>query len=158
MFGTMKRGVNAYANVGLETGVASASPLKLIIMLYDGALAALLKAKTNMAAGNVPVKGKAISQAITIIANGLRVSLDMNAGGEVAEQLDALYEYMSRRLFEANLKNDAGIVDEVHGLLSDLRSAWVEIGAKVDTAQAMPAPTAAPAPAPAARTLNLAGA
>ena len=154
MFGTMKRGVNAYANVGLETGITSASPHKLIIMLYDGALAALLKAKTNMAAGNVPVKGKAISQAITIIANGLRVSLDMNAGGEVAEQLDALYEYMSRRLFEANLKNDAGIVDEVHGLLSDLRSAWVEIGAKVENAQAIP--TAAPAPA--ARTLNLAGA
>lgn len=160
MFGTMKRGVNAYANVGLETGITSASPHKLIIMLYDGALAALLKAKTNMAAGNVPVKGKAISQAITIVANGLRVSLDMNAGGEVAEQLDSLYDYMSRRLFEANLKNDVAIVDEVHGLLSDLRGAWVEIGDKVGQGQAMPAPGPAPAsvPASAARTLNLAGA
>ena len=136
MFGTMKRGVNAYANVGLETGIASASPHKLIVMLYDGALAAIIKAKANLAARNIAVKGAAISHAITIIDNGLRVSLDKQAGGEIAENLDALYDYMSRRLFEANLKNDAGILEEVHGLLSSLREAWVEIGDKVGQPQA----------------------
>jgi flagellar protein FliS len=135
MFGNMKRGVNAYANVGLETGIASASPHKLIVMLYDGVLAALIKAKSNMAARNIPVKGAAISHAITIIDNGLRVSLDKQAGGEIAENLDALYEYMSRRLFEANLKNDVSIIEEVHGLLSSLREAWVEIGDKVGQPQ-----------------------
>ena len=148
MFGTMKRGVNAYANVGLETGIAAASPHKLIVMLYDGVLAALLKAKSNMLAKNIPAKGAAISQAITIIDNGLRVSLDLKAGGEIADNLDALYDYMSRRLFQANLKNDVTIVEEVHRLLSDLREAWVAIGDKAG----QPAPAAAPA-TPSAPTL-----
>jgi flagellar protein FliS len=144
MFGTMKRGVNAYANVGLETGIASASPHKLIVMLYDGVLTALAKAKANIVGGNVAVKGAAISHAITIIDNGLRVSLDKEAGGEIAENLDALYDYMSRRLFEANLKNDTGIIEEVHGLLSSLREAWVEIGDKVGQPQGAAAPAAMP--------------
>jgi flagellar protein FliS len=144
----MKRGVNAYANVGLETGIAAASPHKLIVMLYDGALVALLGAKNNMAAGNIAAKGSAISKAITIIDNGLRASLDKEAGGEIAANLDALYDYMSRRLLEANLKNDTAIVDEVHRLLSDLREAWVAIGDKAG----QPAPAAAPA-IPAAPTL-----
>jgi flagellar protein FliS len=128
----MKRGVNAYANVGLETGIASASPHKLIVMLYDGALVALLSAKTNIAANNIAAKGTAISKAITIIDNGLRASLDKEAGGEIAANLDALYDYMSRRLLHANLKNDVPAIDEVHRLLSDLREAWVAIGEKVE--------------------------
>jgi flagellar protein FliS len=144
----MKRGVNAYANVGLETGIASASPHKLIVMLYDGALVALLSAKTNIAAGNIAAKGSAISKAISIIDNGLRASLDKEAGGEIAANLDALYDYMSRRLLHANLKNDVTIIDEVHGLLADLRGAWVEIGDKVQQPQA-----AAPAAMPKAPTL-----
>jgi flagellar protein FliS len=144
MFGTMKRGVNAYANVGLETGIASASPLKLIIMLYDGALAALLGAKVNMAAGNIAAKGSAISKAITIIDNGLRASLDRNAGGDIADNLDALYDYMSRRLLQANIKNDVGIVEEIHGLLADLRGAWVSIGDKAEQSAPIPAATAMP--------------
>jgi flagellar protein FliS len=91
MFGTTKRGVNAYANVGLETSVASASPHKLIVMLYDGALVAVMSALMHMKAGNIPEKGKSISHAITIIDSGLRASLDKSAGGEIAEGLDALY-------------------------------------------------------------------
>jgi flagellar protein FliS len=144
----MKRGVNAYHNVSLETGVTSASPHKLIVMLYDGALVALLGAKTNIAAGNIAAKGSAISKAISIIDNGLRASLDKNAGGEIAANLDALYDYMSRRLLHANLKNDVTIIDEVHGLLADLRGAWVEIGDKVQQP-----PVAAPSAMPKAPTL-----
>jgi flagellar protein FliS len=144
MFGTMKRGVNAYANVGLETGIASASPHKLIIMLYDGALVALLGAKANIAANNIAAKGSAISKAITIIDNGLRASLDKDAGGEIAANLDALYDYMSRRLLHANIKNDVGIIDEVHRLLSDLRGAWLEIGDKVGQPAPVPTATAMP--------------
>jgi flagellar protein FliS len=146
----MKRGVNAYANVGLETGIASASPHKLIVMLYDGALVALLSAKTNLAANNIAAKGTAISKAITIIDNGLRASLDKTAGGEIAANLDALYDYMSRRLLHANLKNDVPAIDEVHRLLADLREAWVAIGDKVDqpaSGSATAAPAMAQAPA-----------
>jgi len=129
---------------GPETGITSASPHKLIVMLYDGALVALLSAKTNIAAGNIAAKGSAISKAISIIDNGLRASLDKNAGGEIAANLDALYDYMSRRLLHANLKNDVTIIDEVHGLLADLRGAWVEIGDKVQPQQQVAAPTAMP--------------
>jgi flagellar protein FliS len=128
MFGTSSRGVNAYAKVGLETGVTSASPHKLIVMLYDGALAAIMTAITQMKAGNIQDKGNAISKAIRIIDDGLKASLDKEVGGEIATNLDALYDYMSRRLLEANVKNDPAILEEVRGLLADLRDTWNQIG------------------------------
>jgi len=141
MFGSMQRGVNAYAKVGLETGVTAASPHKLIVMLYDGALVSILNAGMNMKSGNVAAKGAAISKAINIVDNGLRAALDKKVGGEIAQNLDALYEYISARLFKANLENDQGILDEAHALLSDLRNAWNAIDPQAG--QAAPA-TAAP--------------
>ena len=129
MFGsTTRSGASAYGNVGLETGVVSASPHKLIVMLFDGALAALAKAVHDMKAGNIPAKGKSISRAISIIDNGLRASLDKKGGGEIADSLESLYQYMSDRLLLANLKNSTDIVEEVSALLKDLRGAWVQIG------------------------------
>jgi flagellar protein FliS len=128
----MKRGVNAYANVGLETGVGAASPHELIVMLYDGALVAVLGGLTNMKAGNIAAKGAAISKAISIIDNGLRAALDKEAGGEIAAGLDAL--------LQANLNNQPEVLEEVHKLLADLRGAWSAIGPQA----------ARPAPAPAA--------
>jgi flagellar protein FliS len=124
MFGTQKRGVSAYANVGIETGVAAASPHKLIVMLFDGAMVAVSAAMTHMKAQHIAEKGAAISKAITIIDSGLRAALDKKAGGDIAEGLDALYEYMGARLLEANLKNDLAPLEEVHRLLGDLRGAW----------------------------------
>ena len=128
MFGSPQRGVNAYAKVGLETGIAAASPHKLIVMLYDGAIVALINATNHMKAGNIEAKGKAISHAIQIIDNGLRASLDKEVGGDIARNLDALYEYMSARLLTANLQNQIEILDEVRGLLTDLRDTWKQIG------------------------------
>ena len=128
MFGSTPSGVNAYAKVGMETGVSSASPHKLIVMLFDGALVALASAINHMKAGNIPAKGAAISKAIMIIDSGLRASLDKKAGGEIAEGLDALYEYMGARLLQANLKNQVEILEEVQRLLTELRGAWNAIG------------------------------
>jgi flagellar protein FliS len=122
--------VHSYAKVGVETGVLAASPHKLIVMLFDGAVVALRTAALQMASGNVPEKGKAISKAIEIIDNGLRASLNKEAGGQIAENLDSLYEYMSARLLTANIKNDGVILDEVQGLLVELRDAWNAIGAQ----------------------------
>jgi len=139
MFGTTPRGVGAYAKVGLETGVSAASPHKLIVMLYDGALAAIMTASAQMAARNIEEKGKAISKAIRIIDDGLRASLDKDVGGEIARNLDALYEYMSARLLEANLKNDPAMLDEVRGLLADLRDTWNQIGNHAGTTNNQPA-------------------
>lgn len=128
MFGTRQSGVSAYAKVEIETGVTSASPHKLIVMLFDGALVSVTTAIAHMKAGNIPAKGVAISKAIMIIDSGLRASLDKKVGGEIAEGLDALYEYMASRLLQANLKNQVDILEEVQRLLTDLRGAWNAIG------------------------------
>lgn len=137
MFGSMQRGVNAYAKVGLETSVISASPHKLIVMLYDGALAAIKSAASHMAAGNIAEKGAAISKALDIINNGLRASLDKKAGGDIASNLDSLYVYMTERLLTANLQNKSSLLDEVQALLADLRDAWTQIGEKPAAPAAM---------------------
>lgn len=124
MFGSTPSGASAYSKVGLETGVSSASPHQLIVMLFEGALVALSCAQQHMREGNIPAKGHAISKAISIIDSGLRTSLDKNVGGELAQNLDSLYEYMSQRLLLANLRNQPEILDEVYRLLKDLKGAW----------------------------------
>lgn len=124
MFGTTRKGVSAYASVGIETGVAAASPHQLIVMLFDGACVAIRSALLHMEKGDVAAKGMAISKAMLIIENGLRASLDKKAGGEIAANLDALYDYMGRRLLQANLENNAEMLEEVRKLLTDLRETW----------------------------------
>ncbi|MFY9329867.1 MAG: flagellar export chaperone FliS [Georgfuchsia sp.] len=118
----------AYAQVGVETGVATADPHKLVLMLFEGAQLAIIKAKLNMQGNNIVAKGEAISQAISIIDQGLKASLDVKAGGKMAEKLYALYEYMCHRLLMANLKNQPEILDEVTSLLRELNGAWNSIG------------------------------
>jgi flagellar protein FliS len=143
MFGsTARNAASAYGNVALETGVVSASPHKLIVMLFDGALAALAKAANDMKAGNVAAKGKSISQAISIIDNGLRASLDKAAGGNIAEQLDSLYEYMSGRLLTANLNNQPELLEEVRRMLHELKGAWEQIAPQAGEHAAAPAAAA----------------
>jgi flagellar protein FliS len=121
--------VRAYANVGLETGVQSAHPHRLIAMLFDGALLAVARARQAMAAKDVAARGAAISKAIQIIDEGLKASL-VDTGSELASNLRALYEYMGRRLLFASLKNDAGALDEVTRLLTDIKEAWNAIEPK----------------------------
>lgn len=127
MFGYNIQGVNAYSRVGLETGVVSANPHQLIVMLFDGAILACKNALPHIAAKVFAEKGALISKAIMIIESGLKASLDKQAGGEIAESLDALYDYMSNRLYIANLKNQQEPVNEVIHLLVELRSAWEAI-------------------------------
>jgi flagellar protein FliS len=116
-----------YAKVGLETGVATASPHQLILMLFDGALLAIAKATTAMQQKQITDKGQAISQAIDIISNGLGASLNFSVGDELPNRLAALYDYMCRRLLHANLHNDQAALNEVSHLLGEIKSAWAEI-------------------------------
>lgn len=136
MFGSAKSGASAYASVGIETGVVAATPHKLIVMLFDGAMISVNAAIQHMQAGNIPAKGQAISKAIMIIDNGLRASLDKKVGGEIALNLEALYQYMSNQLIQANLKNSEKMLEEVHGLLKDLKGAWEAIGTPAAGAEA----------------------
>ncbi|NTV09684.1 MAG: flagellar export chaperone FliS [Zoogloea sp.] len=127
MFAPQNRAA-AYAKVGVETGVTTADPHKLILMLFDGALVAIRSAAISMQNKDIAAKGQAISHAIEIIANGLKVSLDFEAGGDLAQRLAALYDYMATRLLHANMHNDRAALDEVAGLLGELKGAWEAIG------------------------------
>ena len=128
MFAANREAAKAYAYVGIETDVASADSHKLILMLFEGAFLAIAKARLALQNNSVADKGAAISQAIAIIDQGLKASLDVKSGGALAEKLFALYEYMCRRLLLANLNNQPEILDEVTGLLRELNSAWSSIG------------------------------
>jgi len=127
MFSTAHRSISAYANVGIESGVDGADPHTLVLMLYDGALLAIADARYHMAQKNIAAKGQSISKAIMIIESGLKISLDIKAGGELGVRLAALYDYMCDRLLRANLHNSTEILEEVSRLLSDLRGAWAQI-------------------------------
>jgi flagellar protein FliS len=148
MFGAKKSGVAAYSQVGLETGVHAADPHKLTVMLFDGALQALRNGREQMKAGDIAAKGKSITHASTIIASGLRASLDLDKGGDIAGNLDALYDYMVRRLTHAHAHNDVAALDEVERLLGELREAWNAIGASAAAAVPAPASVAAAMPQP----------
>lgn len=127
MFGQNTNPLAAYQKIEKDVSVDTASPHQLIVMLYDGAISAISLARVKIEEGQLEAKGLAISKAIDIISNGLKVSLDLEAGGDIAQNLAALYDYMVRRLVHANLKNQVAALDEVSGLLNDIRSAWIEI-------------------------------
>lgn len=127
MFGSPRNPVAAYTSVGIETSVPTADPHKLILLLFEGAKIAISAARLQMAEGQIAEKGSSISKAIDIITNGLKASLDYEAGGDLSEKLGALYDYMAQRLLWANLKNDDAALDEVMRLLNELHSAWAQI-------------------------------
>lgn len=116
-----------YQQASVEGGVAEASPHRLILLLMEGALVAINIARIKLGEGEIQERGRAISKAISLIDEGLRPSLDLDQGGEIAMHLDALYEYMSRQLFLSNLKSSPELLDEVYRLLSDIKSSWESI-------------------------------
>jgi flagellar protein FliS len=124
MFGMKQSGINAYANVGLETGVVDASPLKLTVMLYEGAITACIHAQHAIQKGDINKKGECLTKAISIIDNGLRSSLDKRAGGQIASNLDQLYQYMTRSLMQVSLQLDQKKLNEIQQLLMELKTAW----------------------------------
>jgi flagellar secretion chaperone FliS len=122
-----KFGSQAYKQVSLETSVSQASPHQLIVLLFDGALNAIQLADLYIQKGNIAGKGKAISKAINIIDNGLKSCLDLEKGGEIAENLDQLYHYISHQLVLANLHNDKEKLQTCFNLLDNVAQAWREI-------------------------------
>ena len=121
----------AYQQVDTDTRIEAASPHRLIQLMMERALAKIGLARTQMRDGLVQEKGNNITDAISII-NGLQASLNHKADRRMAENFDALYAYMMRRLLEANLQNDDGILEEVAGLLRELKEAWDAIAEEVE--------------------------
>lgn len=118
---------SSYNVVKNHSGVDSASPHQLISMLFDGVQERIVQAKGAIQYKNVDLKGKRINSAISIIS-GLRENLNTDEGGDIAENLDALYAYIQSIMFKAHLNNDIKLLDEASELIEDIRSAWKEIG------------------------------
>lgn len=116
----------AYQQDALEASIYGASPVGLIVMLYEGAISALRKAQSEIARNNYIEKGHFIGKSMEII-NGLDNVLNLEKGGEVTANLRELYIYMKHRLGVANMKNDADILEEVITLLDELLDAWRQL-------------------------------
>lgn len=116
-----------YVSVGIETGVNSANPHKLVAMLFEGTQVALADAIRHTSSGNVERKSQALGKAIAIITEGLLASLDRRVDDPLVEHLAQLYAYMATRLTKANVHEDARAIEEVKGLLQELSQAWSEI-------------------------------
>jgi flagellar protein FliS len=116
----------AYRSTSVHSGLEAADPHRLIVMLMDGALERITTARGCMQRGDMVEKARLLNRAVSIVGE-LRNSLDLKAGGQIAENLGELYDYMCRRLLKATSENRIEMLDEVSGLLQQIRSAWVAI-------------------------------
>ncbi|MCX5473738.1 flagellar export chaperone FliS [Alcaligenes sp. A-TC2] len=128
-----QQSVRAYAQVGLETEVLSASPEHLITLLFNGARTAMLQARLHMEQGNIAGRGLSLSKAIDIVDSGLKMAVDTEKGGELARNLVATYDLILHNLMLANLRNDAEKLTLAERLLTDIADAW---RSNVDTQRA----------------------
>jgi len=117
-----------YRSVGAYGAAAAGDRLQLVLRMMEGARDRIVAARGHMQRGETGLKAESITRAIGLI-DGLRASLDHEQGGDVAGNLEALYEYMARRLIDANLQNDEQMLDEVSALMGEIVSAWSQVAA-----------------------------
>ena len=117
------KGIESYGDVKHSTGVATANNVELIQMLFDGVIESLSTAKGHIQRGSIAEKSKSIARASRIVL-GLQGALDFEKGGDLASNLNELYSYVTRRLIHVNLHNDLKALEEIFGLMSEIREAW----------------------------------
>ncbi|MEC8158559.1 MAG: flagellar export chaperone FliS [Pseudomonadota bacterium] len=120
-----KQAMSTYLGTRNQSNVDSASPVQLITMLFNGALERINTARYHMERGEVAEQGETIGKIIDIVAS-LDAYLDHDNGGDLSKNLESLYDYIVRQLFDANRKSDLSILDEVASLLMEVRAGWVE--------------------------------
>jgi flagellar protein FliS len=125
------RSSNAYKTVGLETSVSGANPHQLVSLLFDALQQSLASAKGSMLNGDIPAKGRSIGRAVRILEEGLKAGLDADRGGDLAANLRNLYDFCIFRLTEANLRNDAAMIDEVIRVIHPVSDGWSQIRSEV---------------------------
>ncbi|MCH1920589.1 flagellar export chaperone FliS [Shewanella sp. A3A] len=125
----MRGSLQSYRKVSLDSQIADASPHKITQMLFSGALERIAQSKIAMERRDIAQKGLLIGKAIGIV-QGLKSSLVMDAGGDIATNLANLYDYMVRRMTEANINNDPEALDDVATLLREIKEAWDAIPAE----------------------------
>ena len=118
-----QKAIAAYGDVKVTTGVSSANSVQLIQMLFDGLLESLAATKGHIQNGAIVEKGKSIARASRIVI-GLQGALDFERGGDLANNLNELYAYVTRRLLYVNARNDLDALEEIYGLMNEIRAAW----------------------------------
>ncbi|MEY3789871.1 MAG: Flagellar protein FliS [Pseudomonadota bacterium] len=121
-----ERALASYGDVKVTTGVSGADNVQLIQMLFDGLIESLATARGHMERGSIVEKSKSLSRAGRIVV-GLQGALDFEKGGDIARNLNDLYSYVTRRLFHVNANNDLEALQEVHNLMNEIRSAWLQV-------------------------------
>jgi len=132
------RAAAAYKRVAADTGVQGADPHQLVSLLFDALLQSLARARGALGTGDIPAKGMAIGKAVRILEEGLKAGLNMEQGGELAQNLRGMYDYSILRLTHANLRNDDAALAEVSALVEPVADSWKQIrsGGTSTTAQA----------------------
>ncbi|MBE1274711.1 flagellar export chaperone FliS [Enterovibrio baiacu] len=125
----MRGSLQAYKKVSVDSQLSAASPHKVIQMLMAGAIERLIQGKAAMLQGDIAMKGERLGKALDIIIS-LRTCLSMDEGGEIASNLDALYDFMIRQISEANRDNLDAPIDDVIDILREIKSAWDQIPAE----------------------------
>jgi len=131
------KAIESYGDVKVTTGVSSANSIELIQMLFDGLLESLSAARGHIQHGAIADKSKALGRASRIVL-GLQGALDFNQGGDLAGNLNELYSYVTKRIFHINVRNDLEALDEIYGLMSEIREAWNEVPALVPASSKSP--------------------
>jgi len=121
------RAASAYKRIAADTGVSTADPHQLVVMLFDGLMQSLNAARGAMERGDIEAKGQSIGKAVRILEEGLRSGLNLSQGGDLAKNLNGLYGYAAQRLTTANLRNDRALVTEVIGLIEPVADSWKQI-------------------------------
>ena len=124
------RAIESYGQVKVSTGASQANNVELIQMLFDGLIESLSTAKGHIQHNNVSEKSKAIARASRIVL-GLQGALDFEKGGDLAANLNELYNYVTRRLLHVNARNDLQALEEIHRLMMEIRSAWETVPALI---------------------------
>jgi flagellar protein FliS len=115
-----------YGQIKNDTQTTYASPHQLMLMLFDGAIEAMSITVGAIQNKNFELRSKQNTRSITII-NGMRECLDMETGGELADNLYSLYQYMTQELFRASFKNDVDTIQNIQTMLKDIRGSWEKI-------------------------------
>jgi len=115
-----------YGQIKNDAQTSYASPHQLMLMLFDGAIEAMSMTVGAIQNKNFELRSKQNTRSITII-NGMRDCLDMEAGGDLANNLYSLYQYMAQELFKASFKNDADTIQNIQSMLKDIRESWEKI-------------------------------
>lgn len=120
------KAMESYGADNLASQASVANNVDLIQMLFDGLIESLMAAQGHLKHGAIQEKCKSLARASRIVV-GLQGSLDFEKGGDLAQNLNELYSYVTRRLLYANAQNDLKVLEEIHGLMGEIRQAWLDV-------------------------------